>query len=388
MSWPQHGGNRAWGAAIAGCSPAEILDFSASLNPLGPPESVLQALGKALAEPDPVAISRYPDPEYLQLRTRLAEHWAIDPDWVFVGNGAAELLTWAARDAQGREVWLPKPAFGDYERALRGAGAVIKPFGYPFPDEQGSLALAKVLQQCSSGPTGRILWLNNPHNPSGGLRSRPEILELLPQFQQVMVDEAFMDFLSGDVPGVTCNPEPPRDPVDPHTAAAPRSQTLIPDLAAHPNTVVIRSLTKFYTLPGLRIGFAVGHPDHWRRWQLWRDPWSVNGLASVAVEAALADESFRQRTLAWLPVAREHLRKGLQALPGWDPWPSQTNFVLVRCPSSATQIQRALLQRHRILVRDCRSFPELGDWYLRIGLRTLPEQEQLLSACREILENG
>ncbi|MFQ3583688.1 MAG: threonine-phosphate decarboxylase [Cyanobacteriota bacterium] len=382
MSWPQHGGNRAWGAAVAGCSPSDILDFSANLNPLGPPQSVLQALGKALSEPDPVAISCYPDPEYWQLRTRLADHWGVDPDWICVGNGAAELLTWAARDAQGGEVWLLKPAFGDYERALWAAGAVIKPLMSPFPDEQGSLCLAELLRQSGSNPAGRILWLNNPHNPSGGLASRSEILDLLPQFEQVMVDEAFMDFLPQDDPGDLSQPGAEVG------AGQALSQTLIPYLADHPNTVVIRSLTKFYTLPGLRIGFAVGHPDHWRRWRRWRDPWSVNGLASVAVEAALADKPFRQRTLAWLPVAREHLRKGLQALPGWDPWPSQANFVLTRCPGSATQIQQALLQRHRILVRDCRSFSELGDRYLRIGLRTLPEQDQLLSACREILDNG
>ncbi|MEN9202229.1 MAG: pyridoxal phosphate-dependent class II aminotransferase [Thermostichus sp. DG_1_6_bins_120] len=382
MFWPQHGGNRAWGAAVAGCSPADILDFSASLNPLGPPQSVLQALGRALSEPDPVAISRYPDPEYWRLRTRLAQYWAVDPEWIFVGNGAAELLTWAARDAQGREVWLPKPAFGEYERALQAAGAIIKPLG---GENSGGSPMPSVEQIPPSGRGNRILWLNNPHNPSGRLIPRQEILALLPQFQQVMVDEAFMDFLPGDDPQDHCKGEIEKGEIETEPSS---SQTLIPHLAAHPNTVVIRSLTKFYTLPGLRIGFAVGHPDHWRRWQRWRDPWSVNGLAAVAAEAALADESFRRRTLAWLPVAREHLRKGLQALPGWDPWPSQANFVLVRCPGSATQIQRALLQRHRILVRDCLSFSELGDHYLRISLRTLPEQEQLLSACREILDNS
>jgi L-threonine-O-3-phosphate decarboxylase len=374
---PRHGGNWAWGAAIAGCSPQEILDFSASLNPLGPPQSVLQALTQALSAADPVVISRYPDPDYRDLRICLANHWAVDPEWIFVGNGAAELLTWAARDAQGREVWLPQPAFGEYARALRAAGATIKPL--PFFPGQGSAGFTLLQEPLPvAGKGNRVLWLNNPHNPTGWLIPQQDILPLLPQFDRVVVDEAFMDFLPGE-PTLSLNSSP---------SAMPRSQTLIPHLAAHPNTIVIRSLTKFFTLPGLRIGFAVGHPDHWQRWRQWRDPWSVNGLAGVAVAAALADEDFRRRTLAWLPVAREHLLRGLQALPGWDPWPGQANFVLVRCPGSAVQIQEKLLRQHRILVRDCLSFPELGDRYLRIGLRTLPEQEQLLSACREILENS
>ncbi|ABC99143.1 threonine-phosphate decarboxylase [Synechococcus sp. 63AY4M2] len=381
MQRPQHGGNRAWGAAIAGCPAEAILDFSASLNPLGPPQSVLQALARALSASDPVAISRYPDPDYRELRACLAQRWAVDPEWIFVGNGAAELLTWAARDAQGREVWLPRPAFGDYERALRAAGVTLR--GLDLLPSQGSPPLALLQKEIRADKTGRVLWLNNPHNPTGRLFLRQDILPLLPQFEQVVVDEAFMDFLPGDAPQEL----PPLD-ASSEVGELPRSQTLIPHLEAHPNTIVIRSLTKFFTLPGLRIGFAVGHPDHWRRWRQWRDPWSVNGLAAVAAAAALADEDFRRRTLAWLPTAREHLLRGLQGLPGWDPWPGQANFVLVRCPGSATQIQEKLLRQHRILVRDCLSFPELGDRYLRIGLRTLPEQEQLLSACREILENS
>ncbi|MFT0814272.1 threonine-phosphate decarboxylase CobD [Synechococcus sp. OH20] len=382
MGRPRHGGNQAWGAAIAGCSPEEILDFSASLNPLGPPASVLQALAQALSAAEPVVISRYPDPDYRDLRICLANHWAVEPEWIFVGNGAAELLTWAARDAQGQEVWLPQPAFGEYARALAAAGVTVKPL--PFFPAQGSPDFGLLQEPLpAAGKSSRVLWLNNPHNPTGRLLLQQEILPLLPQFERVVVDEAFMDFLPGDSPR-----DPPSLSSDSSLSAMPRSQTVIPHLAAHPNTIVIRSLTKFFTLPGLRIGFAVGHPDHWRRWRQWRDPWSVNGLAAVAVAAALADENFRRRTLAWLPTAREHLLSGLQALPGWDPWPGQANFVLARCPGSATQIQEKLLRQHRILVRDCLSFPELGERYLRIGLRTLPEQEQLLSACREILENS
>lgn len=146
---PQHGGNRAWGAAIAGCPAEAILDFSASLNPLGPPQSVLQALARALSASDPVAISRYPDPDYRELRACLAQRWAVDPEWIFVGNGAAELLTWAARDAQGREVWLPRPAFGDYERALRAAGVTLR--GLDLLPSQGSPPLGLAAERDPGG---------------------------------------------------------------------------------------------------------------------------------------------------------------------------------------------------------------------------------------------
>ncbi len=360
---PRHGGNRQWAAQLGQCSPDQILDFSASLNPLGPPDSVLQALETALRSQPALAITTYPDPLMTRVRAALGQAHGLDPEWIWVGNGAAELLTWVARECQGtRAVGLLEPAFCDYYRSLQAAQVAL--FALPLPCQAGppfpplSELLRPLLEQI---PKPRALWLNLPHNPTGQIWPQEQVLACLPEFDLVMVDEAFMDFL----------PE--------------ESASLLAWVEAFPQLVVIRSLTKLFTLPGLRIGFAVAHPDRLRRWQSWRDPWSVNGLAEVAALAALQDREFQNRTRAWLPPARQHLGEGLRQLAGVHPWPSVANFLLVQFPLSVPWLQETLLRRHQILIRDCLSFTGLGDQFCRIGVRTHGEQERLLVACEQIL---
>ena len=160
--------------------------------------------------------------------------------------------------------------------------------------------------------------------------------------------------------------------------APQQQQSLISLVPDYPNLIVLRSLTKFYSLPGLRLGYAIAHPQRLRRWQQWRDPWCVNVLAVAAAIAVLQDRNFQQQTWDWLPSTREKLRAGLAALPGLQPLASAANFLLVRSNLSSVKLQENLLLRHRILIRDCLSFPELGDAYFRIAVRTDAENCRLL----------
>ncbi len=346
---PVHGGNLVWAAAIAGCDPGEILDFSASINPLGPPESAVAAMQAELLP----LLRAYPDPSYRKLRAALGEFHDLDPDWILPGNGAAELLTWSARELAALEAtYLPVPAFGDYRRSLAAFGANVVPL---------RLSEDARLPELPADASACGLILNNPHNPTGALLGRDEILPLLEKFALVVLDEAFADFL-------------------------PAGESLIADIATWPNLAILRSLTKFFSLPGLRIGYAIAHPDRLQRWQRWRDPWSVNALAATASIAALGDRDFRERTQAWLPPARRALYDGLAALPGLVPRPGAANFLLVRSEYSVSELQYQLLRAHRILVRDCGSFPELGDRYFRTAVRLPTENQRLLQALAAILE--
>ena len=356
MRRPHHGGNLAWAATVAGCPPYLVKDFSASINPWGIPETVVNAI----AEDIPRLIA-YPNPDYPRLRNCLAKELGIGAEYILPGNGSAELLTWAAKDlAQQKATYLIVPAFGDYQRALRAFGANIQPLSAELPFGNLDRLIGDQVSDRERFESAGLI-LNNPHNPTGKLWRKQEITSYLKHFALVVIDEAFMDFL------------PPSD-----------QQTLVELVPHFPNLVILRSLTKFYSLPGLRIGYAVASPERLEQWQSLRDPWSVNSLAATAAVVALKDLDFQQHTWNWLPPARQELEQGLSEILELEPFPSAVNFLLVKSAISVSQLQIELLQRYQIYIRDCLSFPELGDRYFRIAIRTPAENRSLLEALSKI----
>ncbi|MEH2061518.1 MAG: threonine-phosphate decarboxylase CobD [Nostoc sp.] len=370
MRQPAHGGNLAWAAALAGCPPDAILDFSASISPLGPPNSAIAAIQSQIGN-----LKHYPDPNYSELRLALSHFHQLPPEWILPGNGSAELLTLIGRElAQLAATILITPAFGDYYRTLAAykANVLECPLSLVLSEAVGvasrrevlvighwSLVISPLSLVIDKGQRTKDkgLLLNNPHNPTGKLFSRDSILPYLEQFALVVVDEAFMDFV------------PPNE-----------EQSLIPMVQEYANLVVLRSLTKFYSLPGLRLGYAIAHPDCLAKWQLWRDPWPVNTLAAAAAIAALQDTEFQQQTWAWLPPARNQLFQGLAKIPGLQPQASAANFLLVESQESTSQLQQKLLKDHQILIRDCLSFKELGDRFFRVAVRSQSDNQRLITA--------
>ncbi|MFP4133243.1 MAG: threonine-phosphate decarboxylase CobD [Halothece sp.] len=360
MKRPIHGGNLNWAAQLAGCSPSVILDFSASINPLGPPTSALRAIQGGLE-----SLKNYPDPNYSQLRETLGNEHNLDPNLIIPGNGAAELLTWAGRELATLDaVYLLTPGFRDYQRALEAFGAKIIPCPLEVPRMAQKTVQGEDLSLNPPVSQNCGLLLNNPHNPTGQLFSYQSILPYLEQFTLVVIDEAFMDFL------------PPQE-----------QESLITEVENYPNLVVLRSLTKFYSLPGLRIGYAIAHPDRLKQWQQWRDPWAVNSLASEAAIAVLEDTAFQKQSWDWLKIARSRFYQDLANISGLSPLPSAANFFLVATDFSATELQAQLLQDSQILIRDCLSFPELGDHYFRVAIRHVEENQKLTQAVRSVIKS-
>ena len=359
-----HGGNRIAVARRLGCAPARLLDASASLVPFGPPAGLRRLLRRALEGGAASPLRDYPERGYASLRAALAAHHGLPADGVLPGNGAAELFTWAARDAAGIGYsLLPAPGFADYGRALACWGGRSQPQPLPLRWRDAFPA------PYPSPPPGDVLWLCNPHNPTGQLWSRASLEPLLARFALVIADEAFLPLVPGG-----------------------EAQSLVPLLARHPNLVVIRSLTKLFAIAGLRLGYALAAPERLARWTAWRDPWPVNALAALAGEALLGDSAAYARWSARVErwVAREGawLRERLAAVPDLVPMPSATNFLLVRGeragqPLDLDPLRRSLEERHRILLRDCRSFEGLGSGWLRIALLDRPSHRRLLRALHQ-----
>ncbi|CAK6688817.1 pyridoxal phosphate-dependent aminotransferase [Synechococcus sp. CBW1107] len=367
-----HGGNRVAIAARLGCRPADLLDLSASLVPFGPPLRLRLAALAAMAGP---ALRDYPDRGYGALRQAIAALHGLPPEWVLPGNGAAELFTWAARDAAATGVSaLPAPGFADYRRALATWGGASRPLplrldwpaGFPqhwgaaFADDQAGSGDDQLSGHSQAPP---VLWITNPHNPSGQLWSRDSLAPLLERHRLVIVDEAFLPLVP-----------------------AGEDQSLAPLLLHHPNLVVIRSLTKLLSIAGLRLGYALAAPERLQRWSSWRDPWPVNGPAAAMAAGWLVDGPRRDRWAArvqrWVAMEGPWLAAQLAALPGLTPMPSAANFLLVHHAGGASlePLRLALEQRHRILLRGCRSFEGLGEGWLRIGLQDRRRHRRLLQA--------
>jgi histidinol-phosphate/aromatic aminotransferase/cobyric acid decarboxylase-like protein len=165
-----------------------------------------------------------------------------------------------------------------------------------------------------------------------------------------------------------------------------QSESLISLVEKYPNLIILRSLTKFYSLPGLRLGYAIGHPDYLQQWQAWRDPWPVNILAEAAAIAGIEDQAFQQQTWDWLKSARPNLEKNLASIAGLFPLTASVNFILVKTNFASSRLQKQLLMNHHLLIRDCLSFPELGDHFFRVAVRTEADHQKLLQGLTEFIK--
>jgi len=355
-----HGGNALAAARRLGCRPGQLVDASASLVPFGLPWPASLALLQAgCGGPR----RSYPDRDYGGFRQAAARLHGLDPAWVLPGNGASELFTWAARDgaAAGANVLL-QPGFADYGRALACWGAAVVSHSMPL---EWSSAFP---QPYPDLPPGQVLWITNPHNPTGQLWSAASLEPLLARYRLVICDEAFLPLAPGG-----------------------EAQSLVPLLGRYPNLVVICSLTKLYGIAGLRLGYALANPERLQRWATWRDPWPVNGLAAALGEQLLADPgAYRrwcERVRHWVSQEGRWWQAALAPLPGIAPLPSAANFLLIRGASSLVPLREQLECRHRILLRDCRSFAGLGDRWLRVGYQSRPRNRRILRALRQAL-NG
>jgi threonine-phosphate decarboxylase len=302
----------------------EVLDFSASINPLGPAPAVLDAIRNAVEK-----VAHYPEREPERLRRALAELWQVDEDRILLGNGATELLHFFARVEAFDRVTLAVPVFSEFHRAYPRAGAV------PADDPQ-------------MWPSDGLLVLTQPNNPTG------QTVRLATNSHPVLIDESFLEFT-----GV-------------QSAMSMRQ----------PNLYVLRSLTKFYALPGLRVGALVADEVVVSRWREVREPWQVNVLAEEAALAAIADKDHARRTVEFVAVERAWLFSQLDSLGAVQPVPSAANYILVRLEYSADALCRHFLDS-KILVRNCTGTPGVHGEAVRVAVRTRRENEKLIARWRE-----
>lgn len=343
-----HGARISECARALGKSSDALLDFSVNLNPLGPPKlkSILSKSYKSL--------NNYPDNTYLDFRTAAADYLNISRTNIVPGNGSSELIRLFAETViePGDKVIIPSPTFGEYEFQCRLFGATIEHVDF------------NEIMNVSPLNT-KAIFLCNPNNPTGKLLNRNEVLKLAEKCASsqvfLFVDEAFIELSDPD--------------------------ESIADIAATNDfVIVLRSLTKAFAVPGLRIGFAVASNDIAGLLNNIRLHWNLNSIAASVGEMLLKNNrDYLKRSLELLKKEREFLLSRLGAIRGFKPYHSDTNFILIDIRefflSSTELTERMLLQN--IIIRDCVSF-DLEN-HIRVAVRKRSENKKLLTAFSSVI---
>jgi threonine-phosphate decarboxylase len=357
---PTHGGQLREIAARYRVRLEELVDFSANINPAGPPASVFEALQQALAEP--ATLTTYPDIESTELKDVLAETAKVLPENIAISNGFVPLLEAALRSLTITRCLLPVPSFSEYRRNLQNAGVAIIP--YPLSQEDSFLYRPDVLVRALLEHGCDAILLANPQNPSGVLCEPEQMRKLINMAAQygmiVLLDEAFIDYA----------------PASSMTRAA----------VEYENLFVFRSLTKFWAIPGLRVAYVVGSTSAMQSLNRSIAPWPVTTLASLAVCAAFKDDTYAETTRrentrrrVWLEQQLAHLKIAT--------YPSSTNFLLLQFAEHLDihLLWEKMIAQEGMVLRSCANFEALSGAHLRIAVRSDTENERLVSALERVL---
>ena len=351
---PAHGGNVYEVASRLGCRPEDILDYSASINPIGPPEGLREVFSKHFER-----LQHYPDIHNRELIHDLAAFHGVTAEQVVVGNGSTELIYWLPRVLGIRSAVVVLPTFSEYQRAFEIQGTKLtKLFAKP---ENGFQPTVEQLAAVLDANAPEAILVTHPGSPAGTLLPSVVREQLLRACHErgmyCIVDEAFVDFCEED--------------------------SFKSFLAETPRLILIRSMTKFYGIPGVRVGYLLTSPGIARSMYRFLPPWSVSTLAQVAGCYCLRQTDYREHTLELVPQERAAMEESLRSLAGFRVFSGRANYLLAELDATfptARELQEDLLKHERILVRDCASFEGLGDRYVRLAVRLARQNSRLLAA--------
>jgi threonine-phosphate decarboxylase len=353
MSQAFHGGRLSEAGGEFGLSQDAFIDFSANINVLAP------VVPPADWEKWRAQIARYPEPDARSLRDQLACVHRVNADQILPTGGAIEALYLAARLFAHCKIGIIEPAFSDYHRAFQAAGCGSERIALDHEMWHAPISAWEHLLD----PFDAVV-LGNPNNPTGALHTRKQLLAVLekpwPRPKTWLVDEAFIEFVADH-----------------------EQETLLPILSEHRSLIVLRSLTKSWRIPGLRLGFLATSSTAWmERLRTMQPPWSINAVAQ-AWSAECLTPANRAQLLAGLrefPKIKNRFEAGLSRIAGLRVYPSAANFLLVELLDSSLDASRIYreLGRRGLLVRVCDSFYGMPKGrFIRLAVRTEEENNLL-----------
>ncbi|SCY94625.1 threonine-phosphate decarboxylase CobD [Alkaliphilus peptidifermentans] len=359
-----HGGNIYEIEKRTGIAKDSILDYSSNINPLGVPDGLKKIICDGIDD-----LTKYPDINYHELKDSIAQYYRLSVEDILVGNGAAQIIFDFINAVAPRNTLIVQPTFSEYERALNIGGKNIIHY-FLREEDSFQLNVDNLLKYLAADKSIDMVIICNPNNPTGRLISKGEMMCIIDFCEEnnifLIIDEAFMDF--ADEMGI---------------------HTLMNECKKYKNLMVVRAFTKFYGIPGLRLGFGVtSNLDIKNRIELLSLPWNINTFASYFGRILLSEDKYVANSFKWLKNERVNFFNKLNEIKVLKVFSSETNFVLLKLLENnytAKTLQANLLKRG-ILIRDCSSFKGLNEKYIRLAVKDGASNERLIKELKSIIK--
>jgi len=334
----------------------KILDFSSNINPLGIPKSVKEAYLKSLKICD-----RYPDPGLRKLTNEIADYEKVSKNWIFNSNGASEAIYRIVLSLKPKKALLTAPTFGEYEESLEILDTDIS---YYYLKEGNNFDLDEDFTNFITDDLD-ILFLCNPNNPTGRITNKGLLQSIIKKAYNsnvyVIVDESFLDFIPNKI-----------------------KLSVVDFLKLYPNLIILKSFTKIYSIPGIRLGYCMSSNKNLiESIKKNGPPWNISAAAEACGVAALKEEKYVRETTSYIATQKKYLINELTNL-GFKVYNSEANYILFRLNNDIKL--KELLEKNYILIRSCSNYKGLNEKFYRIAVKTKEDNIFLINKLKEVVK--
>lgn len=355
----------------------EILDYSSNINPYGIPESLKKRITENLE-----VLERYPDPDYVELREKLANLNKVNLSDIILGNGATEIIFLFMKVINPKKILIVSPTFGEYERAVKATGISgdienkkieIEYFELKESDDF-KLNIENLKNELENKYD--LLIICNPNNPTGKFLKLAQTEEILKECNKydtkLFIDEAFIEFLEDGM-----------------------KESIINTEGNKKNLFVTRAFTKFFAIPGLRLGYGMYFDKELeKKISEKKEPWSVNNFAEMAGLTVLDDAEYIEKTLKWIAEEKIYMYEKLNEISGIKVYETEVNFITGKIDEKLfseglnVKVLREKILEQGILIRDASNFKFLDERFFRLAIKDRASNERIIEVMKEIFQTN
>lgn len=366
-----------------------IMDYSSNINPYGIPESLKKRITENLE-----ILERYPDPDYVELREKLAHLNKIDMSDIVLGNGATEIIFLFMKVINPKKILIVSPTFGEYERAVKAVGTSRNSIDLSCSDDNKNIENKEIeieyfeLKESDDFNLNignlknelekkyDLLIICNPNNPTGKFLKLAQTEEILKECNKydtkLFIDEAFIEFLADGMKKSIINTEENKK-----------------------NLFVTRAFTKFFAIPGLRLGYGMYFDKELeKKISEKKEPWSVNNIAEIAGLTVLDDTEYIEKTLKWITKEKIYMYEKLNEISGIKVYETEVNFITGKIDEKLfleglnVKILREKMLEQGILIRDASNFKFLDERFFRLAIKDRESNDRVIEAMKEIFQTN